>query len=478
MMNKLRTQAVIAFCLFLILILGGASMFYFLFAEDYYVSKKKSLMNTAFENVRQLDLDQITYEDNPSITSLETESFSIIICDKDFKQVYSSKIWNSEDVIQETMIPAKSLFSENARAIYRKDVFRKPVSLFGLVIQDEHKYYIYIYENTTSIRRSIEYVNHFLVDILLLAVALGIVFAWIICSKIVKPVQNVRTVAQKIAENDFSVRASESVPTYELKQLAQSINQMADKIQRDMNDLNNYNYLLLRQNRNMAEFEDIRKTIVSKMTHELKTPLAIISSQVEMLQYEYDDSKKDYYFSSIMEEIEKMSGLISNILNNSFSDEALPSTLMTREDLSLLLDTLIPKYKCWMTASNINFTSSVQEECFAVFDPVQIEQVVNNYIMNAWNHTSPEYQITLTLRQDEESIYCSVYNEGASIPEEERDRIWKSFYQADRKDSDNKSTEIGLGLFIVRDIISLHHGSYGVFNCRKGVEFWFRLPKA
>lgn len=476
-MNKLRTQAVIAFCLFLIIILGGASMFYLLFAEEYYVSKKKSLMNTAFQNVQQLDLDQIAYETNPSITSLETESFSIIICDKDFNQIYSSKIWNSEEVIKENMIPMESQFTENAHAIYRKDVSRKPVSLFGLVIQDDHKYYIYIYENTTTIRRSIQYVNTFLIDVLLIAVVLGIGFAWIICSLIVKPVQNVSNVAQKIAENDFTVRASESIPTYELKQLAQNINHMADKIQWEMNDLNNYNYLLLRQNRNMAEFEDIRKTIISKMTHELKTPLAIISSQVEMLQYEYDDSKKDYYFSSIMEEIDKMSGLISNILNNSFTDESLPSTLMSRDDLSVLLETLIPKYKCWMTASNIDFTASVQEDCFAVFDPVQIEQAVNNYIMNACGHTPPGCQITLTLRQDDESIYCSVYNEGSFIPEDEQERIWKSFYQGDENPSSSSSTEIGLGLFIVKDIVSLHQGTCGVFNCRKGVEFWFRLPK-
>ena len=452
-------------------------MFYFLFAEEYYISKKKSLMNTAFENVRQLDLDKIAYEDTPSITSLEDESFSMIICDEDFNQVYSSRLWNSQELIEQMMIPAKSLFSEDAHAIYRKDVSKKPVSLFGLVAQDTHKYYIYIYENTTSIRRSIDYVNHFLVDILLISVVLGIGFAWIICSQIVKPVENVRAVAQKIAESDFSVRASESIPTHELKQLAQSINQMADKIQRDMNDLNNYNYLLLRQNRNMAEFEDIRKTITSKMTHELKTPLAIISSQVEMLQYEYDDSKKDYYFSSIMEEIEKMSGLISNILNNSFTDESLPSTLMSRDDLSVLLETLIPKYKCWMTASNIEFTASVQEDCFAVFDPVQIEQAVNNYLMNAWSHTQTGKRIILTLRQDEESIYCSVYNEGSFIPKDEQGHIWKSFYQGDTHKSDSGSTEIGLGLFIVKDIISLHHGTCGVFNCRKGVEFWFRLPK-
>lgn len=92
---------------------------------------------------------------------------------------------------------------------------------------------------------------------------------------------------------------------------------MEGKIQQNINDLNNYNYLLLRQNRDMAEFEDMRKKLVSNITHELKTPLAIISSQVELLQYEYDETKKDYYFSSILDEIDKMSLLISSILQNS-----------------------------------------------------------------------------------------------------------------------------------------------------------------
>lgn len=477
-MNKLRTQTVIAFCLFLTIMLGGAGIFYFLFAEDYYVSKKKSLMNTAFENVKLLDLDTIDYDKDPSIASLENESFSVIICDESFHQIYSSKIWNPEETIQTTMLPAKLLFSTDAHAVYQEDSSRKPIRLYGLIRQDARDYYIYIYENTTTIRRSIRYVNSFLNGILLVALVLGSAFAWVICSQIVNPIQKITRVAQKITENDFSVRASESIHSYELQNLAQSINQMADKIQRDINDLNNYNYLLLRQNRNMAEFEKARKNIVSTATHELKTPLAIISSQVEMLQYEYDDSQKDYYFSSIMEEIEKMSGLISNILHNSFQYESLPDTLMARDNLSVLFETLLPKYKIWMSASNIPFTSSVQEDCFAVFDAVQIEQAVNNYIMNACGHTKPGRQITLTLRQDEDSIYCSVYNEGNAIPAEEQSRIWMSFYQAETQKKNTSSHEIGLGLFIVKDIINLHHGTCGVFNCRKGVEFWFRLPKA
>lgn len=102
--------------------------------------------------------------------------------------------------------------------------------------------------------------------------------------------------------NDFSKHLPEQSRLNELGELSSEINLMEDKIQQNINDLNNYNYLLLRQNRDMAEFEDMRKKLVSNITHELKTPLAIISSQVELLQYEYDETKKDYYFTSILEE--------------------------------------------------------------------------------------------------------------------------------------------------------------------------------
>ena len=111
---------------------------------------------------------------------------------------------------------------------------------------------------------------------------------------------------------------------------------MEDKIQQNINDLNNYNYLLLRQNRDMAEFEDMRKKLVSNITHELKTPLAIISSQVELLQYEYDETKKDYYFTSILEETDKMSRLISSILQNSKMENKIQQASLRWTSLSAL----------------------------------------------------------------------------------------------------------------------------------------------
>ena len=96
-MNKLRIQAVISICLLLILVLGGSSMFYFLFATDYYIGKKQTLMDAAFGNLQKLNLRQISYDDDPSINSLEAESFSIIICPRFL--AYISKVDDSTMVM-------------------------------------------------------------------------------------------------------------------------------------------------------------------------------------------------------------------------------------------------------------------------------------------------------------------------------------------------------------------------------------------
>ena len=77
--------------------------------------------------------------------------------------------------------------------------------------------------------------------------------------------------------------------------------------------------------------------------------------------------------------------------------------------------TLLPKYEVWLAASKIRCVSSIQEDCYAVFDALQIEQAVNNYVMNAYNHTPPGHQVVISLKQEKDTICLSVYNEGCLL---------------------------------------------------------------
>lgn len=467
---------VLAVNAFLLAVVGGAILFYLFFAEDYYVLRKGKVMNTAFESIRQFDLAYLQPENEQVIQALEEESFSVLICDETFQIVYSSKISDDKTAVEEQVVGQKTRYLADAEASYEEELTGKPISLYGLITQNDQDFYVYITEYTRIMRRAIAYVNNFLADVLLLLMVLGSIFAYFLAGWIVRPVLDIQKVANKMAQNDFSVRIADKQPKNEVGELAGDINRMAEKIQRNVNDLNNYNYLLLRQNRDMAEFEEMRKKLVSNITHQLKTPLAIISSQVELLQYEYDASKKEYYFSSIMEEIDKMSVLISSILQKSRLEHQIQNSVLRRTDLSALMRKLLPKYENWFSAGKIWFSSQIEPDCIAWVDELQIEQAVNNYMMNAKRHTKAGGEVKLLLEAQEEDCCISVYNDGACLPAEEMKRIWIDFYQSGKQRADS-NTEIGLGLYIVQDIMHQHKGSCGVLNRENGVEFWLKIPK-
>lgn len=475
-MKKFKLQIVLSIDLFLLILLGGSVLFFSFFAEDYYLSQKKSAIKIAYSSLRQLELDELSEEEEEAFLTLEEEAYSIIICDENFLPIYNSKVKVTDELIQERFRNQLELYLEDAPVLYYPEITGQPVSLHGLILQDGHSFYVYIYENTRIMHHGILYARNFLLKLFLFTMVLGTLFAFLLSSRIAGQLADIQQMVSHIARNDFSMRLSGKKPHNELGQLSTEINLMADKIQRNINDLNNYNYLLLKQNRNMAEFEDMRKKLVSNITHELKTPLAIISSQVELLQYEYDNTKKDYYFSSILEETDKMSRLISSILQNSRIENSIQNAKLRWGNLSDLLLELAPKYENWLSSLRIRFSTSIEEDCVAYMDPLQIEQALNNYMMNASHHTKPGRSVHLSLKSEANCFYLSVYNDGARIPSTELDNIWTSFYQSGEHRKDG-ATEIGLGLYIVKDIMNHHNGSCGALNHESGVEFWMKLPK-
>lgn len=475
-MNKLRAEIVLFIDLFLVLLLGGALLFYSLFADDYYIARKKKQINEAYAFIQTLELNNLASEEEDTFLPLENSLAIVTICDSDFQTLYASQSKTGNSLAPDQLKKQADLYTEKASAEYFPDKTGQPLSLYGLVKQGDSIFYVRIYENTRMLHSGIRYARQILGDLLLLAILLGTIFALLLSEWITRPLARIRQLIQRMMNNDFSKRLPEQSRLNELGELSSEINLMEDKIQQNINDLNNYNYLLLRQNRDMAEFEDMRKKLVSNITHELKTPLAIISSQVELLQYEYDETKKDYYFTSILEETDKMSRLISSILQNSRMENKIQQASLRWTSLSDLLLDLKPKYESWLASLKVHFTASIEEDCMAYLDPQQIEQAINNYMMNATRYTKPGRSVRLTLSSTEDSFYLSVYNDGPRLPEAELTKVWTGFYQSGEKRK-NGSTEIGLGLYIVKDIMNHHQGSCGALNREAGVEFWMRFPK-
>ena len=123
----------------------------------------------------------------------------------------------------------------------------------------------------------------------------------------------------------------------------------------------------------------------------------------------------------------------------------------------------------------IHLESFLGEDCIVHGDREYVEQAVNNYMMNAMEHTEIGGIIRVTLRKEQDAVRVGVYNSGKQIPEKDVQHIWNGFYTKNRKES-TECSHAGLGLYIVQSVVTMHNGKYGVENLAEGVEFWFTIP--
>jgi len=220
---------------------------------------------------------------------------------------------------------------------------------------------------------------------------------------------------------------------------------------------------------------------VANISHELKTPLAVVSSQVEMLEIAGDKIDRSYYYSSIHEELDKMSRMVGELLDFSMLDNQMSSMEMSRVNVSEMIEYLLLRYDAMFRKNEIKVEQEIEKNCFAYGNRMYLERAVNNYLMNAFQHTEQGKRIRITLKKEKKQIRMEVYNDGERIKEEQMEHIWDSFYTTSQKKkpvtSENEVRNIGLGLFVVRKIVNKHKGSCGVQNMENGVLFWLQLPE-
>lgn len=485
-MGKLRYRLMFTLSVFLLVVVGGCVLLYVFFATDYYIYEKSNVLESASRYIDTLDLADISDSQSAELESYESRyTIRILIADKEFNLVYASGNFSENSITQNVdrwIAQRADSYQEGAQAVHMTELFSEGDSylcLSGLVSQGSGNYYVCLYENIQSVAGIISYFNRFMVVLLVLTLLAGACYVAMISRQLLTPIERIDQVAGKIADGDLSVRVRGEVSQDELGDLTRKINQMADTIQSNLNRLENYNAALQRQNETMGSFEQLQKQFVSQVTHELKTPLAIISTQAEMLEWSSDEEQRRYYCESIMEEVGKMSRMISDVLTMSFDEHRLNHMIMERIDLAECCRSQIKKYDDWMAQRQIRLSSVIDEQCMALFSRQQFEQILNNFVMNACQHTPENGSIVITLRDMQSDFFLSVYNSGDPIDEADRDKIWTGYYHLKslNRGHDNGPESVGLGLFIVRDIVKTCAGECDFTNLEDGVVFWVKIPK-
>ena len=170
-----------------------------------------------------------------------------------------------------------------------------------------------------------------------------------------------------------------------------------------------------------------QKEFVANISHELKTPLAVISGQVEMLQSMGDGIDRAYYFESIREEIKKMSDMVGDLLDITIIDHNMEHMEMSEVDFSDLMEYMILKYDALFQKNKIKLGAEIARNSKVRANRMYLEQAVNNYMMNAFQHTAQGNKIQIRLEKEDGSVRLGVYNEGSAIEDGDEELIWRAF---------------------------------------------------
>lgn len=311
----------------------------------------------------------------------------------------------------------------------------------------------------------------FLIWIVFVALVISIV-DYLLGRFISDPISKICEVAHRIAQLDFS-SPCKITSKDEFGDLAKNLNIMSENLQLTLEKLENANVQLEKDVQQERQLLKERKELVDRLSHEMKTPLGIIRAYAEGMQDETDEEKKQKYSEIIISETERMSTLITTLLDLSALENGAVSLMPERFDFVEFLETIAGRLLIDMPETDFKLQYELPEHKIYVYtDKSRMEQVLNNLIVNAKRNVSSNGILKLSLVEQDGKLYFSIFNQGIPIPREKLSKIWEKFY----RDKDAKYSGSGLGLAIVAQILSMQNLEYGVKNLSDGVEFFFSIP--
>ena len=213
----------------------------------------------------------------------------------------------------------------------------------------------------------------------------------------------------------------------------------------------------------VAETMEKQKQFISDASHELKTPLAVIEANVEVLESNVGESKWMTYIKS---EINSMDKLINNLLFLAKAENTNNDVKKEKFNLSEEINMVGAMFESMAYEKKVKIKSKVAENIDFIGNKEDIKHVVSVLIDNAIMHTKEDGEVILELEKEKGNIVIQVKNQGDPIPEEEREKIFERFYRID-KSRNRKEKRYGLGLAIAKSIVNQYKGKIDV-NCKDG----------
>lgn len=333
-----------------------------------------------------------------------------------------------------------------------------------------------------SVRESVSIANRFLAYMgIVLSVISGIII-WILTRRFTEPIMQLAKISKKMADLDFEAKY-QGKSQNEIGILGDNINHMSKELEKTISELKTANVKLAKDIENKEKLEEMRTEFLSGISHELKTPIALIQGYAEGLKDNISEEidEREFYCEVIIDEASKMNEMVKKLIILNHLEYEKNISKIERVHLSSLLHQYLENSRVLTEQAHISLRFSFSKELYAWGDEFRIEEVIDNYFTNAIHHVrenkNGEKIIRVNAEEKGSKVRVEVFNTGEPIPEEAIGRIWEKFYKIDKARS-REYGGTGIGLSIVKAIMDSLQQDYGIQNVEEGVVFWFEMEKA
>ena len=489
MKYSMRKQFAVIFCL---LMMGTILLCWFIngtFLEKFYLNNKQDALMSAYQEINKASNEENIHSDAFDIEMqkiCEKNNISFIILDPGSKTLKTSthnyetlsrrlmdNLFDRETMPIVSVIEIRDNYEMRITAEARTQT--ELLEMWGIL--DNGNLFLLL-SPLESIRESVKLANRFLAYVGIGSVVFSAIIILWVSGKITRPIMELAQISERMTHLDFNARYKGKSKT-EVAILGKNINELSGTLEKTISELKSANNELQRDIEKKNEIDEMRREFLSNVSHELKTPIALIQGYAEGLKegISDDEESREYYCEVIMDEAAKMNNIVKKLLTLNQIEFGNEIINMERFDITALIRNYLQSAELLCRQKNIKLIMNNKLPLYVWADEFMVEEIFSNNFSNAMNHVAGEMVIDVKLEAKEKAVRITVFNTGERIPEESIPHIWDKFYKVDKARTRAYGGS-GVGLSIVKAMMESLNQNYGVSNYDNGVAFWFELEKA
>lgn len=314
---------------------------------------------------------------------------------------------------------------------------------------------VYIFSPLFPISSTIQILTNQLVYVSFISLLVACLISFYLSIRITKPIRTITRSAERLAGGEYGIMFKGGHYT--------EINHLADTLTRASIEL--------------EKSDMLQKDLIANVSHDLRTPLTMIKSYAEMIRdlSGNNPQKREQHLQVIIDEADRLNALVGDLLSISRMQSG--KMVLERSDFNIThaVESIINTYKIMEVDEGYTFHFNCPVNFIVNGDEEKIKQVIANLVTNAIKFAGEDKTVNISLKRRGKSVVCKVKDHGVGIKADELDHVWERYYRAS-SNMVRASEGSGLGLSIVKEILTLHKADFGVNSTLgKGTTFWFEL---